>query len=167
MNSLTYFFGQDENLNAWQMSARAILVFFVTLVLIRFGGVRIYGKKSAFDTTIMIIMGAVLARGIVGASRLDSAIAASTCMIIIHRLLAWLCMKSKILEIIIKGKARVIFQDQEVLKNNHAKEALSEADFLQSLRLETKNSTPEDVDTAYMETNGRISFVVKKNKNSS
>src|SRR6476659_384075 len=98
MNSLTYFFGQDENLNAWQMSVRAILVFFVTLVLIRFGGVRIYGKKSAFDTTIMIIMGAVLARGIVGASRLDSAIAASTCMIIIHRLLAWLCMKSKILE---------------------------------------------------------------------
>ena len=164
MNSLTYFFGQDENLNAWQMSVRAILVFFVTLVLIRFGGVRIYGKKSAFDTTIMIIMGAVLARGIVGASRLDSAIAASTCMIIIHRVLAWLCIKSRTMEIIIKGKARVIFQNQEILKNNLAKESLSESDFLQSLRLETKNSTPDEIETAFMETNGRISFVSKKTK---
>jgi len=166
MNNLTSFFGQDEMLNAWQMSARAIVVFFVTLVLIRIGGVRIYGKKSAFDIIIMIIMGAVLARGIVGASRLDSAIAASTCMIVIHRILAWVCIKSRPLEIIIKGKARVIFQNQEILKNNLAKESLSEEDFLQSLRLETKNSTPEDIDTAYMETNGRISFVAKKNKNS-
>jgi uncharacterized membrane protein YcaP (DUF421 family) len=167
MNNLSSFFGQGEMLNAWHMSARAVLVFFVTLVLIRIGGVRIYGKKSAFDIIIMIIMGAVLARGIVGASRLDSAIVSSTCMIVIHRLLAWLCIKSRALEIIIKGKARVIYQNQQILKNNLAKESLSEADFLQSLRLETKNSSPDDVDTAYMETNGRISFIVKKKKNSS
>jgi len=164
MDNLSSFFGHGEMINAWQMSARAILIFFVTLVLIRIGGVRIYGKKSAFDIIIMIIMGAVLARGIVGASRLDSAIAASTCMIIIHRVLAWLCIKSRTMEIIIKGKARVIFQNQEILKNNLAKESLSESDFLQSLRLETKNSTPDEIETAFMETNGRISFVSKKTK---
>ena len=164
MNNLSDLFGHGEMINAWQMSARAIVVFFVTLVLIRFGGVRIYGKKSAFDIIIMIIMGAVLSRAIVGASRLDSAIAASTCMIFIHRILAWLCIKSRTLEIIIKGKARVIYQNQEVLKSNLTKESLSEADFLQSLRLETKNSSPDEVDTAYMETNGRISFITKKKK---
>ena len=68
------------------------------------------------------------------------------------------------MEIIIKGKARVIFQNQEILKNNLAKESLSESDFLQSLRLETKNSTPDEIETAFMETNGRISFVSKKTK---
>lgn len=60
--------GSGEHLDPLQMATRALLLFFIALLLIRIGGLRIIGKKSGFDLAIVIMMGAVLARGIVGAS---------------------------------------------------------------------------------------------------
>ena len=39
---------------------------------------------------------------------------------------------------------------------------MSENDLHESLRLETKKLTLAEIDTAFMETNGRISFILKE-----
>ena len=70
-------FGSGEHLTALQMAVRAFIMFFITLALIRFGGMRIFGKKTAFDNILVIMLGAILARGVVGASPFFSTVAAS------------------------------------------------------------------------------------------
>ena len=56
-------FGNGQNLTALQMGVRAFIMFFIALALIRIGGMRIFGKKTAFDNILVIMLGAVLARG--------------------------------------------------------------------------------------------------------
>ena len=151
----------NEELSPLEMGLRAVVMFFIALGLIRFGGMRIFGKKSAFDSIIVIMMGAVLARGIVGASSFLATVIAATVMILINRLLALLSVKSKFFNNLTKGKALLLYDGDEILWDNMKKAALSKSDLLESLRLETNQEALDLVDKAYMETNGRISFVFK------
>jgi len=156
--------GEGEHLNALQMSVRAILMFAIALMFIRLGGLRLFSKKSAFDNVIVIMLGAVLARGIVGASPFFSTVAASAVMILIHRTLAFATVKSEKLCKVLKGNHILLFKDGKILWNNMKKATLSEQDLLESLHLETKQTTLENIEMAYLETNGRISFITKKSK---
>jgi uncharacterized membrane protein YcaP (DUF421 family) len=156
--------GKGDQLNALQMSARAFIMFMIALTLIRLGGLRLFSKKSAFDNVIVIMLGAVLARGIVGASPFFSTVAASCIMIVIHRTLAWMSVKSDPLCKVLQGEHIVLFQSGNILWENMKKVTISEPELMASLRLETKKDTFDDIDVAYLETNGRISFILKKEK---
>ena len=163
MNKINELFGQGEYLTPLQMSARAVIIFFVTLILIRTGGVRMFGKRSAFDTILMITLGAVLSRAIVGSSPFLSVIVASAAMVIVHRLLGFLSVKNKRIESLIKGNHTVLYQNGKIIQRNLQKTSISEGDLMESLRLETKDTSLEKIDKAYLENNGRISFILKKN----
>lgn len=161
MDTINTIWGEGEHLNALQMGVRACLMFFIALLLIRLGGMRIFGKKSAFDTIIVIMLGAVLARGIVGASDYWATVVASMVMIGIHRLLGWSSEKSERVNNIIKGKPILLFESGEICWENMKKASLTRSDLMESLRLETKKESLDHIDRAYMETNGRISFITK------
>jgi uncharacterized membrane protein YcaP (DUF421 family) len=155
------FFGQGQDLTILQIMARGFVMFFITLFLIRVGGIRIFGKRSALDNIIAIIMGALLARGIVGVSPFFHTIAVSAIMVVLHRLLAWWAVKNKWVERSVKGHPIVLYKDGELIKQNLEKTTMSEADVLESLRLETNKRSLKDIEEVYMETNGRISFILK------
>lgn len=154
--------GTGEQLNPFHMAVRALLMFLIALLLIRLGGLRIIGKKSGFDLVIVIMMGAVLARGIVGASPFLSTVAAATVMIVINRLLAWASIKSLLLSHLFKGSALILYQDGKINWKNMTKACLSESDLLTSLRLETHQQNLDQIDQAILETNGRVSFLLKE-----
>ena len=166
MSKIVELLGHGEDLTPLQMSLRAVIIFLVTLILIRIGGVRMFGKRSAFDTILMITLGAVLSRAIVGASPFLSVILASAVMVIIHRVLGFLSVKNKTIETIIKGGHTVLYQDGQILQKNLQKTSISEGDLMESLRLETKDTSLVKVEKAYLEDNGRISFILKKNSSS-
>ncbi len=161
MDKVSYLLGYGEDLTALQMSLRAAIALVYTLILVRIGGVRIFGRRSSVDTIVLIVMGSVLARGIVGASPLLSTLAAAATMIIMHRILTWLSFKSKKIESLIKGECTVLYQNGQIKKQNLAKTGLTENDLFESLRLETRHSTLANISIAYIETNGRISFIEK------
>lgn len=162
MNTINYLFGEGSNLNMLQMSMRAFVMFIIMLILIRFTGRRAFAKKSSFDNIVVIMLGAVLARGVVGASPFFSTVAASVVMVALHRFSAWLSVKNSLVEKLIKGNAILLFREENLINNNLTKTGISKKDLHESLRLETKKDTLEDIDTAYLETNGRISFILKK-----
>lgn len=162
METINYLFGEGEKLNMLQMSMRAFAMFFIMLVLIRFTGRRAFAKKSSFDNIIVIMLGAVLARGVVGASPFWSTVAASVVMVAMHRITAWLAVKNRSVEKLIKGEYINLYDHEKFVNNNLAKTGISKNDLHESLRLETKKDTLEEIETAYLETNGRISFILKK-----
>ena len=162
MKTIYFLIGEGPGLTIWQMCIRAAVIFFVTLILIRFGGVRIFGKRSGFDTIIMITLGAVLARGIVGASPFLDTIAAGATLVVIHRILGWLCFKNRFAERLIKGDRSVLYAGGKIVRRNLERASLSETDLYESLRLETKQDKLDSIETAFIETNGRISFILKK-----
>ena len=162
MDTIHYLVGEGEHLNVLQMSVRTFFTFIVLLLLIRLAGMRTFAKRSAFDNIIVILLGAVLARGVVGASPYWSTVASSVVMVGMHRLVAWLSVKNKKFEKLVKGVYIKLYQDGSLIDNNLERTGMSENDLHESLRLETKKLTLTEIDTAFMETNGRISFILKE-----
>ena len=162
MNTIQYLVGEGEHLTILQMSVRTFITFIILLVLIRLAGGRTFAKRSAFDNIIVILLGAVLARGVVGASPYWSTVASSVVMVIMHRLIAWLSVKNRKFEKLVKGMYIKLYHDGALIDNNLERTGMSENDLHESLRLETKKLTLAEIETAYMETNGRISFILKE-----
>jgi uncharacterized membrane protein YcaP (DUF421 family) len=162
MNIQTTFWGTGEELNILQTAVRAFVMFFITLALIRLGGMRVFAKKSAFDTIIIIMMGAVLARVITGNAPFIPTVAGSAVMVAVNKLLAWLSVKNVHLNRLIKGQSIRLFHDGKIDWKNMERACLSYSDLMESLRLETLKDSFADIETAYLETNGRISFIEKK-----
>ena len=158
---ISSWFGTGEDLNPLQMGIRSFLMFFIALGLIRFGGMRIFGKKTAFDYIIIILMGAVLARGIVGASPFLSTVVASAVMIIIHKILALLSMRFTSVGKIVKGVHRTLYKDGKKVIKSMRREAISDDDLLESVRTEINQDSFEQVKEIKIEKNGKLSVIKK------
>lgn len=154
--------GSGDDINMLQMILRAVIIFFIALLLMRLGGLRIIGEKSGFDIAIVIMLGAILSRAIVGASPFLDTVMASLAMVSTNKLLAWLCTKNKKLDYFLKGSPLLLYANGKIHRSNMTKANLSQTELMTSLRLETNGDNLKEVSTAYMEPNGRISFVLKK-----
>ena len=118
MNDLiNNLWGEGEQLNALQMSIRAFVMFLIALLFIRLTGKRAFAKKSPFDNVIVIMLGAVLARGVVGASPFFSTVAAAAMMMIIHRILAWSSVENKLVNKLLKGEIIPLYKDGKISQN--------------------------------------------------
>jgi len=154
-------FGSGEHLTALQMSVRAFIMFFITLALIRFAGMRIFGKRTAFDNILVIMLGAVLARGVVGASPFFSTVAAAAVMVIVHKILALLAMKYVWVGKIVKGIHRSLYKNGEMNAKNMKIAEISKDDLMEGVRLQINSNSLDDVQEAYIEKNGQVSIIEK------
>lgn len=155
--------GEGENLTMYQMAFRALIIYFATLILIRISGIRILGKRSALDNIIIILLGAVLARAVEGASPIPSTIAAATVIVFANKILTRLSLSNKVIRYLCNGGKVVLFEGGKILCDNLKKADVSKADLMESLRLETNGEDLDKVEKATLEGNGRISFVLKEN----
>ena len=166
MDTINFLFGDGEHINMLQMSIRAFTMFIIMLVLIRLSGRRTFAKRSPFDTIVTIMLGAILARGVVGASGFVDTIVASAIMVAMHRAVAWLTVKNKKFERLVKGVYIKLYNNGALIDDALEKTGMSENDLHESLRLETKKLTLTEIDAAFLETNGRISFIEKRKEQS-
>ncbi|WP_448699916.1 DUF421 domain-containing protein [Mucilaginibacter sp. AW1-3] len=164
MNVLVSIFGEGKDLTIYQMSARAIVIYFVALVLIRISGRRTFGKHSAFDNVIAIILGAILSRAVVGASPFAATIICSLALVVLHRLLAMLCIYSETLSHIVKGQSMSLYKNSKIEEDNLKASLMTRNDLMADLRLRGQVQTLHEVEEVVMETSGEVS-VVKKKKN--
>jgi len=163
MYLIYYLFGEGADLNVLQMSVRALLFYTVATLLVRIAGMRAFGKKSAFDTIIVIMLGAVLSRAVVGASPIFPTIAAGLVFAIAHRFLAILSIRVKGLGKIIKGTERVLYKDGIIYHDNMRKSLITDGDLMEGVRLNTGLNSLAEVKEVYMERSGQISVIKKDN----
>lgn len=162
MEILYKIFGVGKDLSAAQMCSRAVVVYFIALLLIRISGRRTFGKRSAFDNTLAIILGAILSRAVVGASSFVPTIVCSLALVILHRALAWLAIKSEWVSRMIKGDKIDLYKNGEIHRNNLARSLMSEDDLMSDVRLKGNTNLLDDIEEINMETSGEVSLMKKK-----
>lgn len=164
MKLLLALFGEGRELGVLQMSMRALVVFFVTLLLIRIAGRRSFGLRAPFDYVVAILLGAVLSRVVVGASPVLPTCAACLVMVILHRALAWACVRSRALERLAVGVEREVYCDGVFDDKAMSAALVTATDVYQSVRQKTGARDLADVDAVILERNGRLSVIRKGGK---
>ena len=161
MDFIYQVFGTGKDLTTGQMSARAIVVFIITLILIRISGRRSFGLHTPLDNIITIILGAVMSRAIVGASDFMPVMASSAILVFIHRFFAYLMVHHPGFSKLITGEKMLLFKEGNFMQRNMDRAQISEEDILQEVR---KTALTEDLQTIgkiYIERNGEINSVKK------
>jgi uncharacterized membrane protein YcaP (DUF421 family) len=159
MNAVVTLFGEGKDLDALQMGMRALVVFFVSLVLIRISGRRSFGQRAPFDYGVVILLGAILSRAVVGASPFFATIVASSVIVILHRLLAFACMYSRPLERLVVGVEREVFRDGQFNEREMAAALLTASDIEESVRQTLGSRSMSGVAAAILERNGEVSLI--------
>ncbi|HHY70152.1 MAG TPA: DUF421 domain-containing protein [Thermoanaerobacterales bacterium] len=141
---------------------KSIILFTVSLVLVRLMGKRTVAQLSPFDLIFMIIMGSAIA---IPLEDHDIKITHGIFPIIITSLLnytlAILITKNRKVENFLQGTSRVLVRNGEVIIANLKKERITMADLLILLR-EKGVTNINEVEEAAIEPNGKLSVIKKK-----
>jgi len=156
---LDAIWGHGRDLDATQMAVRAFVVFFVTLALVRLSGRRSFARRTAFDNIIVITLGAVLSRPIYGASPFWPIVAASTAMVVIHRLLGISSASVAIIERLVKGRSFPLWKAGQLDRHAMIRHELSIGDLDAAARMQAHRAHFTDVLEIHLETSGELSVV--------
>ena len=97
-----------------QVALRAVLIFFATLIIVRFADKRFLAKKTAFDFILAVILASMMARAINGSEQLGPTIVAGFLLASLHRGLALLAFKWPRFGGWIKGHSQTIIEDGRI-----------------------------------------------------
>jgi uncharacterized membrane protein YcaP (DUF421 family) len=162
MQVLYDLFGNSQDLTSLQMALRAIVVFFIALALIRFTGMRVFGIETAFDSVVIIMLGAVLARAIIGASPFLPTLAGAVGLVTIHKIIAYISVKNQTVSHLVKGIPYSLYKEGKLNDKNLRKCLLSFGDIMEEVRLKINQNSLDNVDEIFMERTGKISVIEKK-----
>lgn len=161
-DSVSSFLGlgtEPKGLTFVQISLRGIIVFVVSLAMVRMASKRFLAKMSAFDAILGFILASMLARAVNGSSSFFPTLGAGFVLVWLHRLMAKLACKWHGFGNLVKGHYNPVIQDGVVLEQVLRKHNLSEHDLLEDLRLNGNVEEPTKIKAAYLERNGQISVV--------
>jgi len=151
-----------EEIGSGQMALRSVVVYVVTLAVVRLGSKRFLGKATAFDVIIGIMIGSVMSRGINGGAGLAPTLAAGSVLVALHWLFAVLSYHTGWFGTLVKGKPVKLIEDGRVRNEAMRGSSLSENDLNEALRLGGITPDPSRVRLAYLERNGSISVITRK-----
>ena len=161
MNWMTMIFGDDSALNPAQMAARAAVIFCICLLLIRISGRRSFGQHSPFDAATTVLLGAVLSRGVVGASPFWATVAAAAVLVLMHRGFGWLSVRWDGFDVWVNGKERSLVVDGRKLDREIAKSLITNRDLAEAVRKKIGEFDLTRVRLATLQRDGEISILEK------
>lgn len=154
-------FGGDapsDTLELHQAAARAAVVYFAGVALIRLGKGRMLGRVTPIDVIVGFLLGSLLGRAITGQASFSATIAACATIVMAHWLLTLGAVKSHRFGNVFKGHAYQIVRNGEVDEAALRRSHLSQNDLLESLRMQGVDDVRE-VKAAWKERNGEISVI--------
>ncbi|WP_090024889.1 DUF421 domain-containing protein [Chryseobacterium oleae] len=162
MDFLAELWGSGKSLNTVQMTCRGITVFILALILIRISGRRSFGIGSPLDNIIVMLLGAILSRAVVGASPFIPVMTTCTMIVLLHRFFSWYKGKSSRFIHWIEGDKIMLFKDGRFITENMERAQLHREDVMQELRKRAMTDDLNNIKTIYIERSGEISIVIKE-----
>src|ERR1041385_852476 len=150
-----------EELAVWQVCLRAVVVFLILIVYVRFGKKRFLGEATAFDAIIVIVVGSLASRAISGTAPFVSSLAATFVLIATHWVISYVVRDSQTLSYLIKGRDTVLIRDGRVDRKALAQSHMSDDDLAEDLRSAGIEKAGQ-VKEARLERSGKLSVIRKR-----
>lgn len=163
IDNIYQLIGYDNlRLEWWQMGIRAFIIFFYSVLMVRLSNKRIFGKQTAFDIVLGIVLGSIFSRAITGNADFFPTLFAGLVLVVLHRFLGFLAVSSSFGPMV-KGNPKLIVEDGKFNELQMKFSSLTKKDILEALRLQTGIEDLDKVKRAYLERSGDISFILEKN----
>jgi uncharacterized membrane protein YcaP (DUF421 family) len=144
-----------------QMTLRAVVVYVVTVIIVRLGKKRFMGRTTAFDVILGIMLGSIVSRAITGNAPFGPALAAGAVLVAMHSLFSWVAMHWHGFGWAIKGDARLLVRHGDVDWPRMRAEHMTEKDLWEDLRGKSI-SRLDEVAEGRLERNGNLSVIKAK-----
>lgn len=162
MNLLDIVIGSDaDTIVWWQMCIRATLIFFFGLILVRFGGKRVFGKNTSFDIVLGVILGSILSRALTANAKFLPTLAAAALLVMLHIALAKAAFHRKWFGHLIKGVEDQLVKDGRFDEDAMRKTSITPHDLKEAARRRGVHDLSQ-VQEAYLERSGKISIIQKR-----
>ncbi len=153
----------------WQMStsvietiSRAAVIYGGLMILFRFAGKKQMGEMSAFDLVLLLIISESVSSSLNAQdTSLTTGLLSAATLILIGYFLDAIAYKSKKMEKLMEGEAKLIFANGKIRKNILAKERITEDELHETMRAHGIPSL-QHIRYAVLESNGTISFIRKE-----
>lgn len=161
MNELLHsIIGEDSGAKIlwWQMAIRAAMTFAYALLLIRIAGKRVFGKYTAFDIVIGVMLGSMLSRALTGNSPIFATYLGAAVLVFVHWLVARVSFLNPSIGHVLKGRENLLAENGHELPKHMKRSNITEHDLKEALR----EKGLEDLAQAkrvYIERNGEISVI--------
>jgi uncharacterized membrane protein YcaP (DUF421 family) len=142
----------------WQMGARGVFVFLLTLFMVRYGDRRVFSKSTALDIVLGIILGSILSRAITGNSPFFPTLFTAILLVGFHSLLAFASFHVKGFGKYVKGRESQLIKDGNLIWKAMAREKISLNDLYEACR-KSKMKDLSNVKDAFFERSGDISLI--------
>jgi uncharacterized membrane protein YcaP (DUF421 family) len=156
--ALTAVFGQHGSLNPGQECARAALILFCGWAMIRTLGRRAFGRWSALDIVVSIIVGSNLSRALTGSAPLWGTLLATIVIFALHQLVAIACASHPRISHFVEGASIKLVEGGRVVEGAFLRHGVSEADLNQALR-QAGLDEPGQARLITLEPSGKITVI--------
>lgn len=154
--------GRDGGvISLWQMLARAGIVFWYGILLLRVASPRIFSKATPVDIVLSVIIGSILSRAITGDAPLWGVMATAALLVALHAIVMYAANKWRPVANVVKGKPRVLIEDGEIHVREKTRGVIGDRDLMAAIR-SAGGERIEDVKLATLERGGEIEVVLKK-----
>lgn len=150
-----------QDLGVWGFTVRTLLVGAMLYLASRFLPHRSGGQYAGFDFTFFWMMGGLIASPLFDAKiSFSNTIIAAVTIYLMHYLIAHLAVRSRRFARVVFGKAEVLVSNGQIQRKNMLK-SLFPIELLMAQLREIDAPNLSEVDTAILETSGRVSVLKK------
>ncbi len=151
--------GEHPAVYLLEILLRVVLVYFFTLLLLRWSGKRTMGEITFFDFAIIIALGTAVGDAMMyDDTPLIHSFVVVASVLGLQRVMAMLTEKNETLEKIVEGKSNLIIENGIIQLAKLHEESLSHEELFESLRYEGIHQLGQ-VALAYMEPSGKVSVI--------
>ena len=109
------------------------------------------------------MLGAVLSRAVVGASPFIPVVTTCTLIVLLHRFVSWLKVRSSRFSKFVEGEKIILFKDDQFILSNMNRVQLNKEDVMQEVRKAALTDDLSKVKEIFIERSGHIGIVKNDN----
>lgn len=150
-----------DSLTSYQMAVRAVLAFIILVILVRAGNKRLFGKGTAFDTVVSIMIGSIMAQSVHSEGPFFRIYVGVAVLIAMHGVFSGLAARVDWFGPLIKGNRVRLVKDGEPNKEHLNNAAITDQELKSALRNNGDDPDLSLIQDAWIERDGSISIVTK------
>ena len=153
---------RDEHVSGAWMALRAVVVFELSIAMLKVGDKRFMGKSTALDVFLGIVFGSTVSRAITGNAPFGPTLAAGFVLVLLHWLFAAVAFRSHAFGKLVKGRNRLLVKDGEIQWDAMRKSHVTTHDLNEALRSNGEDPDVSRIKEAHIERNGDISILMRE-----